>query len=434
MLPSDPHKPDAQARDPVTHGAQSPTRHRPWRFQFSLKLLLAAFTVFAIGFPIWYRWPYFETTEVRDPTTGAVAEKRITSWRRQFGGDRIRHGKSQRIFLENEHGTLLSLTQGILGAGRITEHYSAGRRHGPYSMQLAYIPRRQHRTETTGQFADDLREGCWTFTLAGERSVAHYHRGKLHGTLEVDASPPYRRAKIVATFDAGRLIEFNGQRVQDRLVDLLESDAIDERIASELRKDTEIDVIEMPLSDCLLYLSEMHQIPFALDPSLSKPAAPSGDMPITEDYHGIDLCSVLTLLTAPRGLACDYRYGCLWVTTAEDGYNWRDPTGAAEIKPPKGSALQRAWTEISPPVDVVKTPLTKILAYLQQPLAIEIDSSRIEETNVDSPPPLVTVSIPGLRFCDTLGQLLYRTGCRCRLNGETLIVLPAEASPGQNNP
>ena len=69
--------------------ADSPTAARPrrWRLQFSLRVLVLALTAFAIGFPIWYRWPYREATVHRD-STGAVAARRITTWQRQWGGGR----------------------------------------------------------------------------------------------------------------------------------------------------------------------------------------------------------------------------------------------------------------------------------------------------------------------------------------------------------
>jgi len=35
------------------------------RLQFSLRLLMLALTAFAIGFPIWYRWPYQTVVEER---------------------------------------------------------------------------------------------------------------------------------------------------------------------------------------------------------------------------------------------------------------------------------------------------------------------------------------------------------------------------------
>src|SRR5262245_8824939 len=43
-----------------------PARRTRWGLRFSLRLLLAAFTAFAVGFPIWYRWPYQETVEVNE--------------------------------------------------------------------------------------------------------------------------------------------------------------------------------------------------------------------------------------------------------------------------------------------------------------------------------------------------------------------------------
>ena len=73
-------------------------RPRPWRLQFSLRLLLFAFTVFAIGFPAWYRWPYTETMEERDPVTGAVIATRISRWQRLYGGGRVLQGKQQQTY------------------------------------------------------------------------------------------------------------------------------------------------------------------------------------------------------------------------------------------------------------------------------------------------------------------------------------------------
>ena len=43
----------------MTQPAAEPAKRR-WspRLQFSLRVLLLAITAFAIGFPIWFRWPY----------------------------------------------------------------------------------------------------------------------------------------------------------------------------------------------------------------------------------------------------------------------------------------------------------------------------------------------------------------------------------------
>ena len=85
----------------------------------------------------------------------------------------------------------------------------------------------------------------------------------------------------------------------------------------------------------IAYLEDKHQLPMIMDMKL----VPNAEMPITEFCIGLDLASTLTLLTSPRGVACDYRYGCIWLTTAEDAKDWHDPTGVANVKPPNGMLL-----------------------------------------------------------------------------------------------
>src|SRR5438132_11390718 len=93
-----------------------PKRPRRWRMQYSLRFFLLAFTAFAIGFPIWYRWPYQSETVQRD-ATGAVVARRIITWQRQWGGERLQHGPERLI----------------LGDATFTPTYVRGLRHGPHS-------------------------------------------------------------------------------------------------------------------------------------------------------------------------------------------------------------------------------------------------------------------------------------------------------------
>ena len=153
------------------------------------------------------------------------------------------------------------------------------------------------------------------------------------------------------------------------------------------------------------------------DPYLS-PA----DTPITAECRGIDLCSTLTLLTAPYGLGCDYRYGCLWISTAADTNDWHDPTGVADITPPTQSLLAHVWNE---PVAIegVENSLAEVLEYLETRLGIRIDVSRLKTSDKGTDFP-VTISLQGLPFRHTLGQLLYKTKCRCELEGDTLVISP----------
>src|SRR5205809_4736 len=75
-------------------GSTSSVRPRPARLQFSLRLLLIAFTAFAIGFPIWYRWPYQEVRE-EHIRVGPSILRSVVHWQRQWGGKILMHGKRE---------------------------------------------------------------------------------------------------------------------------------------------------------------------------------------------------------------------------------------------------------------------------------------------------------------------------------------------------
>ena len=383
---------------------------RASRLQFSLRLLLLAFTGFAIGFPTWYRWPYEEVEFNRTATAS-----RITTWQRQWGGGRLKHGL-QRQVANGE--TIESLV------------YRDGLRHGPYESKTL-----------RGQFVNDFKEGVWT----GPDRTTTWQRGKLHGLYELRLPPERPRYRnpppsdeprtIQLMFAEGRLTHCNGKPASSRLFDWMEDGSMDPRVRNELEKFTQLDAVEMPLQDCVLFLSDVHNISIVVDPYLVTGQTLGPDMPITDEFNGIDLASVLTLMTAPRGLGCDYRYGSLWITAAEDTNDWRDPTGVTEIIPPKDSALSRAWNE-PVAVDVVTVPLADVLARLAQPLNIEIDTTQIAGIRLEnnSTPgasartnpmrPSVIYSTRGLPFRHILGQLLYRTGCNCRVEGDKLVILP----------
>ena len=61
---------------PASELASSPTptapRRWPLRPRFSLRLLLLGVTAFAVGFPIWYRWPYVE-----EELTGSAEQESV---------------------------------------------------------------------------------------------------------------------------------------------------------------------------------------------------------------------------------------------------------------------------------------------------------------------------------------------------------------------
>jgi hypothetical protein len=116
-----------------------------------LRVLLLLFTALAIGLPICYRWPYEE--ELADVLPRSLADpfdrlpsddpfgppptrvRRITTWQRQWGGDKLKHG------VERHVGT---------GGSRSTT-YRLGKRHGPYLEREVMVSRARPRTFTTGQ-------------------------------------------------------------------------------------------------------------------------------------------------------------------------------------------------------------------------------------------------------------------------------------------
>src|SRR5262245_30760941 len=98
------------------------------RLQFSLRVLLLAFTAFAVGFPIWYRWPY-EDTELRYPMKKGVPDKTkpaqlrvVTTWQRTWGGGKEKHGPRTKYNLSNN--------------GRRVEHFEHDVLHGPFTQSV----------------------------------------------------------------------------------------------------------------------------------------------------------------------------------------------------------------------------------------------------------------------------------------------------------
>src|SRR3954468_608170 len=134
-------------------------RPRPWRLQFSLRLLLFAFTAFAIGFPIWYRWPYRETIVNRFPTgpvgapTGTDESTNVTTWQRQWSGGKLKHGP-EKIFFHN---------------CVFTTPYLNGRRNGVYTFYDG------KELRETGRYIDDRKEGVWLEQLLGDVVTTSWH-------------------------------------------------------------------------------------------------------------------------------------------------------------------------------------------------------------------------------------------------------------------
>jgi hypothetical protein len=129
------------------------TNLRSWlRPRFSLRLLLLGVTAFAIGFPIWWRWPYQEQI----PTNAVDC---VITWQRQWGGGRIGIMRTQvdakAIHIE-------------------TLRNDAWQKHGPCTYDDGEGKR------SVGQYFDDERHGVWTYTRTdGKLETEVYDHGRL---------------------------------------------------------------------------------------------------------------------------------------------------------------------------------------------------------------------------------------------------------------
>src|SRR5262245_57943128 len=119
-----------------------PSKARRWlNPRFSLKVLLLAFTAVAIGFPIWYRWPYTEESQLPEDTSRPPTFKIVTTWRRTWGGGREKHGPETRVTPD--------------GKSRVVTHYKNGVKSGPYAEYFDDVLR------LSGQFMAGERSGEW---------------------------------------------------------------------------------------------------------------------------------------------------------------------------------------------------------------------------------------------------------------------------------
>src|SRR5262245_61108570 len=82
----------------------------------------------------------------------------------------------------------------------------------------------------------------------------------------------------------------------DRYLEHYRADPREASTRAALNQSTTVDVVEMPLKDVVLYLSESHNIPIILDLRQLEEASVSSDTPVTKSVRGIKLRSALNLL------------------------------------------------------------------------------------------------------------------------------------------
>ena len=390
---------------------QSPPAPRRSRLQFSLRVLLLALTAFAVGFPIWYRWPY-EETKYRFPNDDETKPAQFvmhTGLRRTWGGGEVLHGRS--------------VTEGLRGKfkPKTIEHYQEGKRHGPYEHYI------NDKLVRSGQYEQGQREGVWatysgsafdpfTARSSGAKSVTmHWHHDRLDGPYLINGEEKYK-------FAMGRLLGADGKPIRNRLVEQLEAGTIDNVIvASELSDlmPVGMDFVETPLKETIVFLQDLTGLPFVIDTRRIADI----DRPVTFDIQGVDLCSALTLLTAEVDLAFEYRYGVMFLTTKDNVQNWRDTTGVADIRPPAGGPLAQAWNEPLA-IEILEIALEPSLKQLAEQASLRVDLSALPPETRNKK---VSFSLKGLPLRHILGFVLDRERLRCEARGpDTLVILTGE--------
>lgn len=383
-----------------TASPAAPKARRRWPApRFSLAAALVAMTLFAVGLWYWFRVPF----EVVKVTKG----RSESEWRLRTWGGTLLHGPRQ-VFRDGKRVKL--------------KNYQAGVAHGRWEWR----------------------------TYSGELFLsAEYERGSL-------------------------LAIHPGPGCDKRLAELVVSEAIDNQtIRGELLKSTSVDFTGTPLKDAITILQDTHGVPIGLDlqalrgemelppprtePQPSEivklsdelqlrlpldPDAPdelisveligSGnvsrkpsrkikriDAPVTCDLKGAPLIVAFGTILQPHGLVCDYRYGCLWITTPQLAGN--DRTGVDKLVPPADSNLATVWDTPSS-IDYIETPIAEALSIFSQQHngSLQFDLSHLPPGFAARQP--VIVSLKGLPVKHCVGRLLNSVGCKARLDGEMIVI------------
>ena len=436
-------QPAGTSTKPLT-GSRLPLR-------FSLRVLLLAVTAFAIGFPAWYRWPYTEE-ELQYPSRRGQPDKTqppngrvVTTWQRQWGGGRSKNG-GQWIYYDGQLNTFVTLRDGVrhgpfvnFGHSRREGMYSDGEMHGEIRRfqndelvevtnyhrgrkEGPYQKFHRGRIQVSGQYTNGWRDGTWVRFDESGRELAQvtYRIDREHRIYEFTRDGSTCRI-VLDEQKRPTEIFLNGEVVEDRLARLLAAGQIVSRFADPINELSDIEFLETPVEDAVDFLAAKHECPMLLDP-----LHVDRNQTITEGVTGLPFSSTLAILTARHGLGCDFRYGCIWITSAEDAKDWRDPTGISEIEPPQDSQLANSWNRAAE-IQVIDMPLAEAVKKLVERFAINVDVSAVEAADERAEKYAVTLTRKGLEFHRVLGNLLYNARCRCELRGETLVILPQEA-------
>ncbi|MDX1944060.1 MAG: hypothetical protein SFU86_01535 [Pirellulaceae bacterium] len=313
------------------------------------------------------------------------------------------------------HGKLT----GFDAAGRklTEEDYQDGTLHGASRRWFS-----DGRVAEEGSNAKGQKQGIWTSYIPTEQfaplridygqQILGWEAGLPHGVWEwrSPADKPLAQFK----FARGRLVSKLPAGADVRLGELAAVGKLDpDTLFAVLKPLARQEFVETPLEDVANGLAEAAEVELYFD---AKPDV----LQSTEDYEiaaDTPLLVALGQLLVPHKLACDHRYGMLWIAPAEEIAKWKDTTGISAIVPPAGSKLAEVWeTPVS--AQFVETPLVDGLQYLAKQTKHRLTLG--DTRNI--PSWTVTLNLHNHPLKHVLAIMLNQARFRCRLDGEKLFV------------
>jgi hypothetical protein len=202
-----------------------------------------------------------------------------------------------------------------------------------------------------------------------------------------------------------------------------------QRILAALASPTIWEFVEMPLTEIVRYLGDLHQIEVQLDQEALRSAGMEEEPMVTCNLKGISLQSALRLVLRQLHLTYIMRGTVLLITT---------PQRAAAIgaEPPtvelSGINEERIADALKSPVDLdfKETPLTDAAAYLMdlKHIVIEFDRGVMEQAGIDAdyPGTIATINVKSCPLQSALRSLLREHGLDYVIRDEVLFITTRE--------
>lgn len=370
-------------------------------------------------------------------------------------------------------------------------HYERGQKHGRFFRADS-----SGRREIEGTYERDVPAEAWTWRPpilpyltdrgAWAKITGQWHEGLPDGqwVCRDGANQVY----LTVHFDRGRLIAAKPDNFEPRLSQLLaQGQIVDPEVVPSLFRLLRVSFTDTPLHVVAAYLSKASGVPVLLGvhgpataeeiafacqatdspagraPSANLPVAtddpfaglksparhrtnlaatwPPGDLvvrelPVTMERYEAPIVCVLGEVLTPRGFACDYRFGVLWIDRAGAIAAWQDRTGIGQVRPPRSSRLAKVWDQPMPlGMEFVETPAADALTFLtdsQPDLALDISALPQPARPLPvRPGPVLTkqlrpisLKVRNLPLKHVLGIILDQAECRAQLRGDTLVIVP----------